>query len=71
MVLNEKLIVQEADHFEAIPGHGIVATVQENQILVGTRKLMEREHISVSHLMKNKWTNTNRMEKQPCLLHLR
>jgi P-type Cu+ transporter len=46
--LNQKIEVAEAEQFQAIPGHGIVATVQEKQILVGTRKLMEREHISFS-----------------------
>ncbi|MYL66022.1 heavy metal translocating P-type ATPase [Bacillus hwajinpoensis] len=46
--LNQKIEVAEAEQFQAIPGHGIVATVQEKQILVGTRKLMERERISVT-----------------------
>ena len=45
---NQNIEVAEAEQFQAIPGHGIVATVQEKQILVGTRKLMEREHISFS-----------------------
>ncbi len=46
--IDRKVDIQEADHFEAIPGHGIVATVQEHQVLVGTRKLMEREQIAFS-----------------------
>lgn len=45
---NRQVEVAEAEHFQAIPGHGIVATVQDKQIFVGTRKLMEREHIPFS-----------------------
>lgn len=36
----------EADHFEAIPGHGIEAKIDGKQVFVGTRKLMKRENIS-------------------------
>ncbi|WLD94797.1 heavy metal translocating P-type ATPase [Alkalihalobacillus sp. AL-G] len=34
-----------ADDFEAIPGHGIKAIVNEKQVLVGTRKLMNLEQV--------------------------
>lgn len=37
---------EKADHFEAIPGHGIEATVNGKSVFVGTRKLMKRENIS-------------------------
>ncbi|WP_084006638.1 heavy metal translocating P-type ATPase [Guptibacillus hwajinpoensis] len=40
--------VKEAEQFEAIPGHGIVANVNGKQIFVGTRKLMEREQLGFS-----------------------
>ncbi|SFD45086.1 Cu+-exporting ATPase [Lentibacillus persicus] len=38
----------DAESFEAIPGKGIKATVQGNQILVGTRKLMQENSITFS-----------------------
>ncbi|UOQ95152.1 heavy metal translocating P-type ATPase [Halobacillus shinanisalinarum] len=38
--------IKEADHFEAIPGHGIQAQIEGRQVFVGTRKLMKRENIS-------------------------
>lgn len=36
-----------ADAFESIPGYGIRAVIQEKQILIGTRKLMAMNGISV------------------------
>ncbi len=47
--VNHNVTVAEAEQFQAIPGHGIVATVKGNQVLVGTRKLMEREQIPYSN----------------------
>ncbi len=44
--IDREIDAQEADHFEAILGHGIVATVQGQQVFVGTRRLMEREQIA-------------------------
>ncbi|MGG1687933.1 heavy metal translocating P-type ATPase [Pseudalkalibacillus sp. NRS-1564] len=45
---NHNVTLAEAEQFQTIPGHGIVATVKGNQVLVGTRKLMEREQIPYS-----------------------
>lgn len=42
---NQKITATEAEQFQAIPGHGIDAIVNGNKVLVGTRKLMEREQI--------------------------
>jgi P-type Cu+ transporter len=39
----KKVTVYKAEHFKAIPGHGIVAKVNDETVVVGTRKLM-REH---------------------------
>ncbi|MCF6136731.1 heavy metal translocating P-type ATPase [Pseudalkalibacillus berkeleyi] len=39
---------KETDHFEAVPGHGVKATINNENILVGTRKLMEQHSISTS-----------------------
>lgn len=37
----------KVDHFSAIPGHGIEATISGRQILVGNRKLMKDRQIAV------------------------
>jgi len=37
-----------AASFEAIPGYGVVAAVDGKQVLVGTRRLMEREGVEVA-----------------------
>lgn len=37
-----------AASFEAIPGYGVVAAVEGKQVLVGTRRLMEREGVAVA-----------------------
>ncbi|WP_349410140.1 heavy metal translocating P-type ATPase [Pseudalkalibacillus sp. SCS-8] len=38
----------EADEFEAVPGHGIIAKINSQEILVGTRKLMKQHSIDTS-----------------------
>ncbi len=38
----------QVDQFEAIPGYGITADIQDERVLVGTRKLMEKERIDFS-----------------------
>ena len=40
--------VGEPEVFNAIPGHGVEASVEGRRIFVGNRKLMERENISLS-----------------------
>ncbi|WP_246427823.1 heavy metal translocating P-type ATPase [Paenibacillus phyllosphaerae] len=39
------------DHFEAIPGYGIKATVEGHELLIGTRKLMMARQIDASALL--------------------
>ncbi|WP_270179814.1 heavy metal translocating P-type ATPase [Alkalihalobacillus sp. CinArs1] len=41
----KQIKVDEAESFEAIPGHGITSLIDGKRVLVGTRKLMERENI--------------------------
>jgi P-type Cu+ transporter len=48
-VKDKGISMVEVSEFEAIPGYGIRATVNENEILVGTRKLMNQYNIAVSH----------------------
>ncbi|MDQ0286478.1 Cu+-exporting ATPase [Desulfofundulus luciae] len=43
--------VEEAEEFEAIPGHGIKARYQGRTILLGNRRLMEREGVSFEALL--------------------
>ncbi|WP_096270741.1 heavy metal translocating P-type ATPase [Paucisalibacillus globulus] len=52
----------ETEEFRAIPGHGIEAVIGGKTILVGTRKLMNDHHISVSEVeeeLVNYETNGN------------
>ncbi|CAG9622043.1 heavy metal translocating P-type ATPase [Sutcliffiella rhizosphaerae] len=37
----------DATSFEAIPGYGVEATVEESSVIIGTRKLMKRNNIKV------------------------
>lgn len=40
--------MDEPEEFNAIPGHGVEATVEGLRVLVGNRKLMEREKVSIT-----------------------
>lgn len=40
--------IGEPEEFNAIPGHGVAASVKGKRVLVGNRKLMEREHVSLA-----------------------
>ena len=42
--------IPEPEAFDAVPGHGIKATYEGKEILVGNRKLMEREGVDISQL---------------------
>jgi Cu+-exporting ATPase len=42
------ILLTDVGQFEAIPGFGIRATVEGNELLIGTRKLMSQYNISVS-----------------------
>ncbi len=48
----EQLGVEQlrAERFENVPGHGAIATVQQQRVVVGNRRLLEREHISLDGL---------------------
>ncbi len=45
---DEGLALPDATGFEAIPGHGVTATVDGKAITVGAARMMEREGVSVS-----------------------
>ena len=44
------LALPQPEAFEAIAGHGIAATVDGQRVLVGNRRLMEREHVRLNGL---------------------
>jgi Cu+-exporting ATPase len=44
------LQIPEAESFEAVPGHGVMATYEGRKILVGNRRLMEKEGINIAEL---------------------
>ena len=45
-----KLELAEVKDFEAIPGHGVSAKVEDKRILIGNLKLMNRENIALGSL---------------------
>jgi Cu2+-exporting ATPase len=45
-----KLALAEPEGFDSVPGHGVVATVGGKKVLIGNRKLMEREKIALGEL---------------------
>lgn len=42
--------LQEVEYFEAIPGYGVKGTVNGKEVLIGTRKLMMKHQIDLSHI---------------------
>jgi Cu+-exporting ATPase len=40
--------IGEPEQFNAVPGHGVEATVEGKRVAVGNRKLMERERVSLA-----------------------
>jgi len=46
--VEKEVSLLEVDDFEAIPGHGIRAVISDQEIFVGTRKLMHDHHIDVT-----------------------
>jgi Cu+-exporting ATPase len=45
-----KLELSDVQDFEAIPGHGVSARIEERNILIGNLKLMNRENIALGEL---------------------
>lgn len=45
-----KLVVHEAEAFNAIPGHGVQARSRGREVLLGNRKLMEQRSVSIARL---------------------
>ena len=51
-VKERNIVFHEVSDFEAIPGFGIKAIVDEKEILVGTRRLMQQYDIDVKHILE-------------------
>lgn len=50
--IKEKNInLKNAEEFEAIPGYGIKAMVDGNEVLIGTRRLMNRYNVEIDHVL--------------------
>jgi P-type Cu+ transporter len=47
-----KVEPDEPEAFNAVPGHGVEATVAERRVLVGNYRLMQREQVAVGELEK-------------------
>lgn len=51
--INERgITIHEATSFEAIPGYGVKATINNQEVLVGTKKLMNQNNISLATILK-------------------
>ena len=46
----EKVPITQSDSFEALPGRGVQCTVGGKAVLLGNRKLMQKQNVSISHL---------------------
>jgi Cu2+-exporting ATPase len=44
------IAVHAPDTFDSMPGHGVMATMHNKRVLIGNRKLMDRERVDVSAL---------------------
>ncbi|PJN88907.1 heavy metal translocating P-type ATPase [Bacillus sp. mrc49] len=43
-----KIALSDVEDFEAIPGYGVKAIVKQNELLVGTRKLMKQNNVDIT-----------------------
>ncbi|PLT35143.1 heavy metal translocating P-type ATPase [Bacillus sp. V5-8f] len=48
-VKEKNISLPDVQEFEAIPGHGIKATVENQQLLIGTRRLMAKYNVSINN----------------------
>ncbi|MED4586459.1 heavy metal translocating P-type ATPase [Brevibacillus choshinensis] len=48
-ISERRIALSDTTSFEAIPGYGIRAIVEGQEVLVGTRRLLERDHVSYEH----------------------
>ncbi|MBZ6488228.1 heavy metal translocating P-type ATPase [Priestia aryabhattai] len=68
-IKNKGIEIQDPLSFEAIPGYGVKATVQERELLVGTRKLMNQHKVNIDTALEG-MTNLEREGKTVMLVAL-
>ncbi|MFT7827475.1 heavy metal translocating P-type ATPase [Priestia megaterium] len=68
-IKNKGIEIQDPLSFEAIPGYGVKATVQERELLVGTRKLMNQHKVNIDAALEG-MTNLEREGKTVMLVGL-
>ncbi|KRD91691.1 ATPase P [Bacillus sp. Root147] len=68
-IKNKGIEIQDPLSFEAIPGYGVKATVQERELLVGTRKLMNQHKVNIDTALEE-MTNLERQGKTAMLVAL-
>lgn len=64
---DKQVISPEATDFQAIPGHGIEATIDDSKVLIGTRKLM-KEHSITFEEHENKMAELEQQGKTAMLI---
>ncbi|WP_261796041.1 heavy metal translocating P-type ATPase [Numidum massiliense] len=47
------IAIPDTEQFEAIPGYGVWATVGGKDVLIGTRRLMEKHGVKVAHVQES------------------
>ncbi|MEK3997124.1 heavy metal translocating P-type ATPase [Psychrobacillus sp. FSL W7-1493] len=50
-IQNRGILLDTVQDFEAIPGYGVKTTVNQRDVLVGTRKLMNQYHVDISTIL--------------------
>ncbi|PVE74812.1 heavy metal translocating P-type ATPase [Priestia megaterium] len=68
-IKNKGIEIQDPLSFEAIPGYGVKATVQERELVVGTRKLMNQHKVNIDTALEE-MTNLEREGKTAMLVAL-
>ncbi|MGG0387535.1 heavy metal translocating P-type ATPase [Priestia megaterium] len=68
-IKNKGIEIQDPLSFEAIPGYGVKATVQERELLVGTRKLMNQYKVNIDTALEE-MTNLEQEGKTAMLVAL-
>jgi len=60
--------IRDAESFEAVPGHGVKASLRGHVILLGNRRLMEENKISLKDAIESHLTNLEEQGKTAMLL---
>lgn len=50
-IKERKIALEDAEDFEAIPGHGIKAMVDGKEVIIGTRRLMNQYNVNIEHVL--------------------